>query len=293
MDIGQSFENAVDTIVGFLPNLLGALVILVVGYVIARVVATVVRKLLARMELDRRLGESTARRYVDAVLPGASPTSGIGRFVFWLVFAFFVVAAIGALEIPTVTDFMNEVLAYLPNILVAILIFVVAALLSSAVSGGVKRAMGETTTGSIVASTAPALIMVIAMFMILEQLQIAPEIVRIAFAAVMFALALALALAFGLGGRDVAARLLDEADSKGRENANRVRQDVAVGRRRATDTRHAGAPPPVRPRDPQETQEVPVYGGPREPGPTSSPFSPPRQGQEPPPAPPAPPGPAG
>jgi len=293
MDIGQSFENAVDTIVGFLPNLLGALVILVVGYVIARVVATVVRKLLARMELDRRLGESTARRYVDAVLPGASPTSGIARFVFWLVFAFFVVAAIGALEIPTVTDFMNEVLAYLPNILVAILIFVVAALLSSAVSGGVKRAMGETTTGSIVASTAPALIMVIAMFMILEQLQIAPELVRIAFAAVMFALALALALAFGLGGRDVAARLLDEADSKGRENANRVRQDVAVGRRRATDARHAGAPPPVRPRDPQETQEVPVYGGPREPGPTSSPFSPPRQGPEPPPAPPAPPGPAG
>ena len=145
----------------------------------------------------------------------------------------FVVAAIGALEIPTVTDFMNEVLAYLPNILVAILIFVVAALLSSAVSGGVKRAMGETTTGSIVASTAPALIMVIAMFMILEQLQIAPEIVQIAFAAVMGALALGLALAFGLGGRGVAERLLEDAYRNSQRAKQQARQDLDQGRARA------------------------------------------------------------
>jgi hypothetical protein len=128
---------------------------------------------------------------------------------------------------------MNQVLGYLPNVIVAILIFVVAALLSGAVAGGVGKVMGETTTGKVVASTVPALIMVIAMFMILEQLQIAPEIIRIAFAAVMFGLALALALAFGLGGRDVAGRLLEEADRSARANAGNVQQDLAHGRDRA------------------------------------------------------------
>jgi small-conductance mechanosensitive channel len=244
MDIGNSFENVLDTIIGFIPNLLGFLLILVIGFVIAKVVAGVVRKLLEKMGVDRKLQQSDASRYVDAVLPGASPAAGIARVVFWLIFVFFLVAAIGALKIPTATNFMNQVLAFLPNVIVAILIFVVAALLSGAVAGGVAKVMGETTTGKVVASVVPALIMVIAMFMILEQLQIAPEIVRIAFAAVMFALALALALAFGLGGRDVAARMLEDAHRKGRENADQVKADFARGRDRAQQ--EAGRADPTR-----------------------------------------------
>jgi hypothetical protein len=244
MDIGNSFENALDTIIGFIPNLLGFLLILIIGFVIAKVVAGVVRNLLEKMGVDRKLQQSDANRYVDVVLPGASPAAGIGRVVFWLIFVFFLVAAIGALKIPTATNFMNQVLAFLPNVIVAILIFVVAALLSGAIAGGVAKVMGETTTGKVVASVVPALIMVIAMFMILEQLQIAPEIVRIAFAAVMFALALALALAFGLGGRDVAARMLEDAHRKGRENADQVKADFARGRDRAQQ--EAGRADPTR-----------------------------------------------
>ena len=77
--------------------------------------------------------------------------------------------------------------------------------------------------------------MVIAMFMILEQLRIAEEIVRIAFAAVMFALALGLALAFGLGGRPVAQRLLEDGYRKGQEQREQVRRDMQAGRDRAED----------------------------------------------------------
>jgi peptidoglycan/LPS O-acetylase OafA/YrhL len=136
---------------------------------------------------------------------------------------------------------MNQVLAYLPNVLVAILIFVVAALISGAVAAGVSRVMGDTPTGKIVATVVPALVMVIAMFMILEQLQIAPEIVRIAFAAVMFALALGLALAFGLGGRGVAQQLLEDGYRKGREQRDQVKADLAAGRARTGE--HAADTP--------------------------------------------------
>jgi hypothetical protein len=244
VNIADSFENVLDTIIGFIPNLLGFLIILVIGYVVAKVVASLVRKVLEKIGIDRKVQESEANRYVDAVLPGATPSGGIARLVFWLVFVFFLVTAIGALGIPTATNFMNQVLAFLPNVIVAILIFVVAALLSGAVAGGVSKVMGDTTTGKVVAAVVPALIMVIAMFMILEQLQIAPEIVRIAFAAVMFAIALALALAFGLGGRDVAAQLLEDAHRKTRENADTIKEDLAQGRDRAQQ--EAGAADPTR-----------------------------------------------
>jgi small-conductance mechanosensitive channel len=236
MDIGDSVQNAFDGFFAFLPNLLGFIVILVVGYIVARVVAGVVRKVLDKMDLDRHLQSSDANKYVDRVLPGASASRGIARVVFWLVFVFFLFAAIGALKIPAVTTFMNQVLAYLPNIIAAILIFVVAALVAGAVAAAVTNFMGDTPTGKIVASVVPAIVMVIALFMILNQLKIAEEIVTIAFAAVMGALALGLALAFGLGGRDVARRVLEDAYTQGRQAKEQAREDLAVGRNRAQDS---------------------------------------------------------
>ncbi len=235
MKIGESFQTATDGLFAFLPNLLGFLVLLLVGFIIAKVVSAIVRKVLEKAGLDKQLHESDASKYVDKVLPGASPSNGIARVVFWLIFIFFLFSAIGALKIPAVTTFMNQVLSYLPNVIVAILIFVVAALISGAVAGGVAKVMGDTPTGKIVATIVPALVMVIAMFMILEQLQIAPEIVRIAFAAVMFALALGLALAFGLGGRPVAERLLEDGYRKGQEAKDQAKEDLQTGRDRAQD----------------------------------------------------------
>lgn len=235
MNIKQSFQTGFDGFFGFLPNVLGCLVLLVIGYVVARVVATVVRKVADSAGLDRHLHESSAHQYVERVLPGASPSAGIARVVFWLVFVFFLTSAIGALKIPAVTTFMNQVLAYLPNVIVAILIFVAAALIAGAVAGGVAKLMGDTPTGKIVATVVPALVMVIAMFMILDQLQIAQTIVTIAFAATMGALALGLALAFGLGGRDVARQLLEDAYAKRDQVTRQVKDDASTGRDRAED----------------------------------------------------------
>jgi small-conductance mechanosensitive channel len=233
MDIGDSFQNATDTFFGFLPNLLGFVVLLVIGYIVAKVVYGLLRKLLQKAGLDRHLQSSDANKYVDRVMPGASPSNGIARVAFWIVFVFFLFSAIGALKIPALTGFMNDVLAYLPNVIAAILIFVVAAVLAGAVAAGVTKVMGDTPTGKIVATVGPAIVMVIAMFMVLQQLKIAEQIVQIAFAATMGALALGLALAFGLGGRPVAQRLLEDAYSSAQRNKQRVKDDFATGRERA------------------------------------------------------------
>ncbi len=233
IDVGSSFQQAVDKFFAFLPNLLAFLVILIIGFIIAKIVQAVVRKGLEKLGLDHRLHDSDAHEYVERVLPGASPSSAIAKVVFYLVFAFFFFSAIGALKIPALTTFMNQVLAYLPNIIVAIVIFVIAAMVAGAAAAGIARVMGDTPTGKVAATVLPAIVMVIALFMILQQLHIAEQIVQIAFGATMFALALGLALAFGLGGRPVAQKMLEDAYSASLRHKEQVTQDLATGKRRA------------------------------------------------------------
>lgn len=231
VDILNSLEQALNELVSFLPNLLGFLVILLVGYVIARLVKGLLAKLLERLHLDRRLHESPAGDYVERFSPDASPSRLVGSLAFWLIFIVALTAAIGALQIPAVTAFMNQVIAYLPNVIVAVLIFVIAAGIAGAVGGLAHRTMGDTPTGDLVKSVAPAIVLSIAFFMILTQLNIAPEIVQTLFTAIVFALALGLALAFGLGGRQVAERILEETyqRSQGRDD---MRRDLETGKER-------------------------------------------------------------
>ncbi|HET8821857.1 MAG TPA: mechanosensitive ion channel [Thermoleophilaceae bacterium] len=242
MKISDSLQQGLDSLFGFIPNLIGFLVILIVGYFVARIVKTVVSKLLDKVGLDRHLHSGQTGQYVEKVSPGASPSKLIGSVVFWFIFLFVLSAAIGALQIPAVTAFMNQVLAYLPNVIVAVLIFVIAGVVAAAVAGLVAKTMGDTPTGKVVASVVPALVMGIAIFMILNQLKIAPEIVQITYTALIGALALGLALAFGLGGREVAAEMLRGAYQKGQEQKGQVKQDMQKGRERARDQAGSALP---------------------------------------------------
>jgi hypothetical protein len=232
LEVSDSVQKGLDTFFNFIPNLIAFIVILVVGYFVAKLVKAAVRKALQAAGLDRHLQESQAGDYVERLTPGASASGGISRIVFYIVFAFVLTIAIGALGIPAVTQFMNQVLAYLPNVIAAIVIFVVAAAIAGVAGAGVAKLMGDTPTGKIVASVVPTLVMVIGLFMVLNQLKIAEAIVTITFAALMGSLALGGALAFGLGGREVAADLLGSAYRKGREQRDQVRRDIELGKAR-------------------------------------------------------------
>ena len=235
VDLSSSVQQGLDSLFGFIPNLIGFLVILVVGYFVAKVVKSVIAKLLDKVGLDDHLHSGQTGEYVERVSPGASPSRLIAAVGFWFIFLFVLSAAIGALQIPAVTAFMNQVLAYLPNVIVAVLIFVVAGVVAAAVAGVVAKTMGDTPTGKVVAAVVPALVMGIAIFMILNQLRIAPEIVQITYTALIGALALGLALAFGLGGREVAAEMLRNAYQKGQQQKGQVKADLQKGKERAQD----------------------------------------------------------
>jgi len=230
--VGDSVQGALDSFFGFLPNLLGFIVILAIGWIIARVVKTLVTNGLQKVGLDRALHSGSTGQYVERVAPDTSPSRLIGSLAYWFILLGAIAIAVSQLGIAALDNFVAAVGAYLPNVIAAVLIFVVAGAIAAAIGGLVARTMGDTPTGKVVGSVVPVLVMAIATFMILNQLQIAPEIVTITYAALLGAAALAMALAFGLGGREVAGRMLEDAYSKGQEQRDQVRRDVEVGKQR-------------------------------------------------------------
>lgn len=245
VDLTTSLQQALDSLFKFIPNLIGFLVILIVGYLVARLVKSVIARVLDKVGLDRHLHSGQTGEYVERISPGASPSKLIGAVAFWFIFLFVLSAAIGALQIPAVTTFMNQVLAYLPNVVAAIVIFVVAAALAGAAGGAAAKLMGDTPTGKLVATIVPTIVLVIGLFMVLNQLKIAEDIVIVTFTVLMGSLGLGLALAFGLGGRTVAGRLLEDAYDKGREQRGQVKRDIEKGKERAQAAGNsAGVPAP-------------------------------------------------
>jgi hypothetical protein len=232
VNVGDSLQQGLDRFFGFLPNLLGFLVILLIGYVVARVVKGILTKVLDKVGLDRALHSGQTGQYVEKVSPGASPSKLVGAIAFWFIFLGAISLAVSALQIPALTTFMSAIYGYLPNVIAAVIIFVVAGAIAGAVAALVTKTMGDTPTGKLVASVVPVLIMAIATFMILNQLKIAPEIVTITYAVLLGSLGLGMALAFGLGGRETAAQLVSGAYDKGQEQKDQVKQDMRTGKER-------------------------------------------------------------
>lgn len=230
--IGDSVQQGLDNVFSFLPKLVGFLIILFIGWVIARVVKGILTKALQKVGLDRALHSGSAGQYVNKVAPDTSPSRLIGSIAFWFLFLGALAIAVSQLGIAALDNFVASIGAYLPNVIAAVLIFVVAGAIAAAVGGLVARTMGDTPTGKVVGSIVPVLVMAIATFMILNQLQIATEIVTITYAALIGGVFLAMALAFGLGGREVAGRMLSDAYDKGQEQRGQVKRDMEVGKER-------------------------------------------------------------
>jgi Conserved TM helix len=229
--ISDKVENAFAVFFDWLPSLVGALAVLIIGYFVAKIVGGIVARALSRAGFDKLLHQGQGGSFIKRI--SASPSRLLGRIAFWAIMLGTISLAASVLGIAALTAFVGAIWAYLPNVIAALLIFLVAGALSAAIAGLVVRTMGETPTGKIVATAAPILIMAIATFMILNQLKIAVEIVTITYAALIGSIALGAALAFGLGGREVAAQMLQGAYEKGQQNKEQVRRDFAQGKEQA------------------------------------------------------------
>lgn len=224
-DLTQEFENVVGNIIGFLPNVLAALLILIIGSIVASALARLTRKVLQRLRFDRVIHSSAAGSMVSRVIE--SPSYFTGRIVFWLIMIGTISLAVAALNLPILNDLLGAVYSYIPNIIAAVIIFLIASAISAGEARFVQRVMGNTAMSRIVSTAIPAVTMSLAIFMILNQLGIATDIVNILFTGIVGAVALGLALAFGLGGRDVARGLLEQAADNARAKQDSIKEQVS------------------------------------------------------------------
>src|SRR5918997_1766205 len=203
----QPLQDAISAFLGYIPQLIGALIILIVGYFIAKALQAIVGRVLEGVGFDRWMERGGIKQFFDRADTEHTPHSILGRLVFWFVFIIAITMAADALGIPQVSAVLAQLIAYIPSIIAAILILILAALLANFVSGIVRGATGS----GLLASVAQYAIIVYAVFAAITELGIAVELTAPTFLIVLGAVALGAAIAFGLGGREVAQDILQKA----------------------------------------------------------------------------------
>jgi hypothetical protein len=230
-EVRDGLRTLWERVFAWLPQLVGALVILLLSYLIASGAQRLAETGLGRVGFDERVHGGKAGELLERVLP--SPSRFVGLVVFWVIFVWGITVAASVLGVPALNEIVRGIYGYIPNILGSILIFLAAGAIAAAVDGFIGRALGDTPTGKVATVAAPVVIMGIATFMILDQLRIAPAIVTITYAGLMGSIFLGLALAFGLGGRDVAAQMLQRAYEAGQRKDAQFKKDLAAAREQA------------------------------------------------------------
>ena len=203
----QPLQDAFGVFVSFIPQLIGALVILIVGYIIAKALQAIVGRVLQAVGFDSWMERGGIKQFFDRAQTNQTPHSILGLLVFWFVFIIAITMAADALGIPQVSAVLAQLIAYIPSIIAAILILILAALLANFLAGIVRGATGS----DLLSSIARYAVIVYAAFAALTQLGIAVQLTANTFLIVLGAVALAAALAFGIGGREVAGDILEKA----------------------------------------------------------------------------------
>ena len=190
--------------------LLGALVILFAGYLLAKVLEKLTERLLRRIRLNYLLERGGVTQAVERSGTHVNPTRVISNLVFWLVMFTVILLAANALGLKSLADVVSTLVSYIPSVIAAIVIVLVGIVLGGFVGGLIQASAGGLHGGRALARTGRGGVILLAVFMALQELGIATDIVTTAFAILFGAIALAMALAFGLGNRDLAGEVTRE-----------------------------------------------------------------------------------
>ena len=210
--ITDPLKEFFQQLIAFLPDLLSAVIIFMIGFVCAWVLKMILAKILAILKIDGFCEKVGLAQGLDKIGIRATPTVIIGRLVYWLVVIIFIIIALHALKVPAIEELLKEMFVYLPNIAVAFLLIFFGYILGNvlgrtaliaSVNAGIKAS-------GLLANAIKTIIVLIAFAMALEQLGIGRETVIVAFTIIFGGLVFALALAFGLGGRDLAKDYLEK-----------------------------------------------------------------------------------
>lgn len=215
--LNQSFQSLFYGVLTFIPNLIVAIIIFLVGWLIGAGLSRVVAQVVTSLRIDQALRATGIDRMLSRAGYELSAGKFLGFLVEWFFIVVFLVAALQILGLTQVNAFLSTVvLGYLPQVIVAVLILLVAAVVAQAaervVSGSARAA--SLHAASFLGKVARYAIWTFAILAALSQLQVATAFVQTLFTGFVVAISLAVGLAFGLGGQQSAARYLERLQSE-------------------------------------------------------------------------------
>ncbi len=212
-----SFQEVWFGVASFIPSFVAAIVLFLVGWLIAVILGRLVAQVVRTIKLDTALKAAGFDKVVEKGGFTLSSSGFLGALVKWFFIVVSLVAALDILGLKVVTAYLGSiVLNYLPNVIVAALILLVSVVISQAIMKlivSTAKAAGL-TSANILGQIARWAILVFAFMAALDQLQILSAFIQPLFIGVIAALSLALGLSFGLGGRDAAARYIEKVRSE-------------------------------------------------------------------------------
>jgi hypothetical protein len=211
---------------GFIPSLIGALILLVAGWFISGFLARLIARGLNAIGLERAVERSGIGRFIERANTRWTMSEIIAALIKWSIFLIFIQAAASLFGMPQVTGIINSVILFIPKLIVALAIVVIGSLIAKFLAGLVRGSLSEMGVGysGLFAKLTQYAVIAFSIIAAFNQIGIAQTVVNTLLFGFIGSLALALGLAFGLGGREVAAQITRSWYDKGQVLADKIKQ---------------------------------------------------------------------
>jgi hypothetical protein len=206
----EALQNLWQGFLQFIPALLGAIIVFAIGWFISVGIGKLISEILRRIKFNRIFEKGTWKDALQKAEFKVDASEFVGVVIKWVLVMVFLLAAVEILGLSEFAGFLTAVLAYLPNVVVAVFIFVVAVIIADILEKIVRAAVESTKVnyGHIVGVIIRWSIWIFAILAILIQLQVAPSLINTLFIGLVGVIVISAGLAFGLGGKEIATEIL-------------------------------------------------------------------------------------
>lgn len=212
--LGSALVDTADTMVSFLPQVIIALIVFGLGWVFGTVIGRAITQVIRAARIDAMLHKAGMDLVSERAGISITIAGFFGSLAKWFIIVAFTIASTEILGLSQVTSLLSDVLVYIPQVIVAALVLIIATLLADFVARLVEHSVKATGIHAqahfVAAMSRWSIIILAGIFPALTQLRIAQGLIEVLFTGAVFAISLALGLAFGLGGRDAAARTIEK-----------------------------------------------------------------------------------
>lgn len=208
--VWQPLVGLWSTAAEFLPNIAGAIALLIIGYLVAKTLGMVVSKLLAKLGLDKITERSGIASAVQSTGLDASASAIFGQVIYWLIFLTFIISAADALGLPRVSSTIDDFVLYLPKLIGAMLIVIIGLFAAHLVRAAIETAAQgmQLEYGKPLGTLVHALIVIVVISLAIGQLEIETDLLNQVISIILLAVAAAVALSLGLGTRSTSGNII-------------------------------------------------------------------------------------